>query len=228
MIRVEAVSETNCIVYLGDVIAPDVAARVAAASEVIKAAFGGAVIDLIPSYTSILIQLDILTLSVESCCAQLPALLESIETGAVAGTGRCIAVPVYYGPEVAPDMAAVMQCCGLSRAEVVARHSGRSYRVYAIGFAPGFCFLGQLDETLSVPRKASPSLKVAARSVGIAERQTAVYPAETPGGWHIIGRSCADMLALCSDAEAPLRVGDELSFRDVTREEFLALGGSLS
>ena len=86
------------------------------------------------------------------------------------------------------DLAEVAQACGLGVAEVIALHSAVEYRVGAIGFAPGFAYLGELDSRLQLPRRATPRTRVPAGSLAIAERQTAVYPQASPGGWHLLGR----------------------------------------
>jgi KipI family sensor histidine kinase inhibitor len=115
----------------------------------------------------------------------------------------------------------------LSREEVIALHSGQEYRVYAIGFSPGFCFMGNTDARLKVPRKASPRTRVPAGSVALADRQTAVYPCVSPGGWQIVGRTAVDMLALCQRSESPLQVGSRVRFEPVSLESFVQAGGRI-
>lgn len=222
-----AVSDTSCLLTLGTQINATTASRVRAACALIEQRLGTALIDLVPSYTTVLVEFDPLQLTATQCLQQLadvPALAQASDHDSAA---QCIEIPVYYGDEVAPDMAAVCQHSGLSRDEIIRCHSAPDYRVYAIGFAPGFCFLGTLDPRLQQPRRAEPRPKVPAGSVAIAEQQTAVYPLDTPGGWHLIGRTTQDMLALCSAERQPLRVGDHIRFVPVARTDFVAAGGSL-
>ncbi|HEX5576948.1 MAG TPA: 5-oxoprolinase subunit PxpB, partial [Gemmatimonadaceae bacterium] len=110
------------------------------------------------------------------------------------------------------DLDEVARQTGLTTEEVVRIHSGRDYRVYVLGFVPGFAYLGTLDARLSLPRRASPRKQVPPGSVAIAELQTAIYPSATPGGWHLIGRT--DVKLFDPDSEAPslFRVGDTVRF----------------
>ena len=104
-------------------------------------------------------------------------------------TGGVVEVPVCYGGEYGPDLPAVAEFAGCSMEEVVARHTGREYRVYLVGFVPGFAYMAEVDATIAAPRRASPRTAVPAGSVAIAGGQTGIYPAVTPGGWNIIGRT---------------------------------------
>lgn len=120
---------------------------------------------------------------------------------------------------------------GLSPTQLIDLHQSVDYRVYAIGFAPGFAYLGELDQRLATPRLVSPRPKVPQGAVGIADRQTAVYPAESPGGWNILGL-CPTALfkpecAGTAEALMPFAVGDRVRFQSISRNEFLALGGQL-
>lgn len=227
--RIQPLTESSCIVYLGDGIDEEVSARVCRAAERIRRHLGPALLELVPSYASVHVELDLSLLSAADACTALGGLLAGIDADRQPlPAPRRFEIPAYYGQEVAPDLPEVERHTGLSAADIGALHCARPYRVYAIGFAPGFCFLGTTDARLLIPRKASPRRQVPAGSIAIAERQTAVYPAPTPGGWQIIGRTCIDVLALFSDAERPARVGDEVRFVAVTRETFLHAGGVIS
>ena len=136
-------------------------------------------------------------------------------------------MPVYYGPEVGLDLDEVCDYSGLSRDEVVRIHSEQTYRVYAIGFSPGFAYLGITDQRIALPRKATPRQKVPTGSVGIAGSQTAIYPSATPGGWQIVGRTPQKMIDWDSDSLALVAVGDKVRFRSIDRQQYLELGGSL-
>ncbi|MDX2348894.1 MAG: carboxyltransferase domain-containing protein, partial [Porticoccus sp.] len=115
----------------------------------------------------------------------------------------------------------------LSVDEVIALHQAQEYRVYAIGFAPGFAYLGQVDERIAAPRLATPRPQVPRGAVGIADRQTAIYPAVSPGGWNLIGLCPQPMFDPNNDPSMPVQVGDRVRFRGIDRQTFLDLGGEL-
>ena len=112
-------------------------------------------------------------------------------------------------------------------ADVINIHTATEYRVYAIGFAPGFAYLGQVDERIAAPRLATPRLKVPRGAVAIADQQTAVYPAESPGGWNLIGMCPTPMFDPLRDPPMPVAVGGRVRFEAVDRATYLELGGEL-
>jgi KipI family sensor histidine kinase inhibitor len=152
--------------------------------------------------------------------------LARLEAGATE-SGRTVVLPVYYAPESGEDLENLAAGAGLSTEEVIAIHSDTEYRVYAIGFAPGFAYLGQVDERIAAPRLATPRQRVPRGAVAIADRQTAVYPAVSPGGWNLIGRCPLRMFDPDAQPSMPVTVGDRVRFEPVSRARFLELGGSL-
>jgi inhibitor of KinA len=133
---------------------------------------------------------------------------------------RTVEIPVCYGGEHGPDLAEVAKGCGLSTSEVVKLHVSRTYHAYFLGFAPGFAYLGELPEEIATPRLETPRKKVPAGSVGIAGRQTAVYPFATPGGWNLIGRTPLTLFRSDRKKMSLVEIGDQVQFRSITREEF--------
>ncbi|MEQ8514779.1 MAG: allophanate hydrolase subunit 1, partial [Chromatocurvus sp.] len=129
--------------------------------------------------------------------------------------------------ESGADLNAVADRAGLSVGDIIDLHSGTEYRVYAIGFAPGFAYLGELDERLTTPRLTTPRQRVPRGAVAIADRQTAVYPAVSPGGWNLIGSCPQRMFDPARDPSMPVGVGDRVRFCPISRDEFLRAGGSL-
>jgi KipI family sensor histidine kinase inhibitor len=121
-------------------------------------------------------------------------------------------VPVRYGGADGPDLDDVASRCGCAPEEVIARHTGRTYRVFMVGFMPGFAYLGPLDDRLRLGRRPSPRLRVPAGSVAIAGEQTSIYPLETPGGWWIIGRTSLRVFDATRDPAALLEVGRAVRF----------------
>ena len=220
--------ENALIAYLGDETSPEVSGRVQAAAIAIEAALGDKLIDLVPSYASLLVIYDALRtdhMSVSTCIREAVGNLESNTT---TNEGQTIALPVYYAPEVGEDLQALATRANITVEEVIQIHSAMEYRVYAIGFAPGFAYLGEVDERIAAPRLATPRTKVPRGAVAIADRQTAVYPAVSPGGWNLIGRCPVRMFNPDSDPIMPVSVGDRVRFEPIDRTRYLELGGELS
>lgn len=218
--------ENALIAYLGEETSPLVSAQVQAAALAVEGALGSDLVDLVPSYASLLIIYDPLRTDHLSVAHRVrEAVANSVGTGA--SEGRTVVLPVYYHPEVGEDLPALAERAGLSTDEVVALHSGGEYRVYAIGFAPGFAYLGQVDERIAAPRLATPRQKVPRGAVAIADRQTAVYPAVSPGGWNLIGRCPVRMFDPQAEPIMPVQVGDIVRFEAIGRQEYLSMGGEL-
>lgn len=137
-----------------------------------------------------------------------------------------IEIPVYYGEEAGWDLSNVAKQCQLSTNEVIKLHSQQIYRSYALGFTPGFCYLGTLNKQLVLPRKATPRLTVPKGAVAIAEQQTAVYPNSSPGGWHIIGQTPVELYQQNHETFTPLiNVGQQIKFIEIDKTTYLELAG---
>jgi inhibitor of KinA len=133
--------------------------------------------------------------------------------------GRDIRIPVCYEGEYAPDLEAVARLTGLSRGEVIDLHCSVTYRIYMIGFLPGFPYMGKIEPRLEIPRKPRPA-PVIAGGVGIAGMQTGIYPLNSPGGWQIIGRTPVHLFDRNTDPPILLRTGDRVRFYPVSLAEF--------
>ncbi|WP_233254425.1 5-oxoprolinase subunit PxpB [Salipaludibacillus keqinensis] len=133
---------------------------------------------------------------------------------------RKLTIPVLYGGEKGPDLGVVAQHSDMSEEEVIQRHESSIYRVYMMGFAPGFPYLGGLDESIATPRRQTPRNFVAAGSVGIAGPQTGVYSIDSPGGWQIIGHTPVKLFNPLQKKPILLRAGDEISFQSVSEQEY--------
>jgi KipI family sensor histidine kinase inhibitor len=224
--ELHSVGENAMMLYLGERASPEVSARVQAAARTVEAALGDDLVDLVPSYASLLILYDPMTtdhLSVAQRTREAIANLDAVDIS----SGNLVVLPVYYAPEAGEDLEALAERAGLAVDEVIALHAGSEYRVYAIGFAPGFAYLGEVDERIAAPRLATPRQRVPRGAVAIADRQTAVYPAVSPGGWNLIGRCPVRMFDPDARPPMPVSVGDRVRFEAVTRERYLALGGEL-
>jgi KipI family sensor histidine kinase inhibitor len=136
---------------------------------------------------------------------------------------QLITIPVCYDKIYAPDMDALATAKGLSRQEVIELHSNTDYLLHMLGFSPGFLYLGGLNPLLVYPRKAIPSARVPAGSVGIGGNQTGIYPQETPGGWHIIGRTPISLFNPNLASPCVAQPLDKVRFKSIDSREFLAL-----
>ncbi|MFN2327322.1 MAG: 5-oxoprolinase subunit PxpB [Chromatocurvus sp.] len=223
--KIHTAGENALIVYLGDAPGKEVAARVRALASALPDALGEHLIDMIPSYASLLVVYDALAtdhMHVRHCIRGL-----TLDGDSDDDSGRCVELPVYYSEESGADLKDVASRAGLSVSDVIDLHSSTEYRVYAIGFAPGFAYLGELDERLKTPRLKTPRQRVPRGAVAIADRQTAVYPAVSPGGWNLIGSCPLRMFDPDRDPSMPVSVGDRVRFQPISRDEFLRAGGEL-
>lgn len=220
--EIRTAGENALIAYLGEAIDEAVLGRVQRFAAALAPRLGRELTDLIPAYHSLTLVYHPRRISRSA----LVRLLREIDLeDAPPPAGRLHELPVWYGAPGAPDLPRVAERAGLSEAEVVALHSNTAYRVYAIGFAPGFAYLGIVDPRLATPRLATPRLRVPAGAVGIADRQTAVYPLPSPGGWNLIGRCPLPLFDPRRTPPTPFAVGDRVRFRPIGEAEFRALGG---
>ena len=196
----------------------------ALAAAVIDAAPAGSV-SCVPGYNTLLVHFRPELLS-RSNCEQL--LQRHLAAKPSRRAERApLSIPVYYDPSVAPDLEWLANHAGLSVSEVVAQHSEQIYHASANGFAPGFCYLGEVPENLAAPRLDTPRRVVPKGAVGIADRQTAVYPAASPGGWRIIGHCPIALFDQRTTPPNKINIGDRVTFEPIDRERFIALGGVL-
>jgi len=144
-----------------------------------------------------------------------------------AEVGHLVEIPVYYGIEVGPDLERVAQLHNISIDDVIRLHTARDYHVFAIGFAPGFAYMGEVDPALRTPRLETPRTQVPVGSVALADQQTAVYPVVSPGGWNILGRTPVKMFDPERADLCPVATGDRVRFVPISRAAFLAAGGML-
>jgi len=149
--------------------------------------------------------------------------VEGVEASAESFEGELVEIPVVYGGEYGPDLEFVAKHSGLSVDEVIEIHSKPVYRVYFLGFLPGFAYLGGMDERIAAPRLERPRLKVPSGSVGIAGKQTGIYPIESPGGWRLIGRTPLRLFNPEKEPPTLLQPGDRVKFVPVDEYEFREL-----
>jgi inhibitor of KinA len=181
------------------------------------------VVDVVAAYASVAVFFDLDRTNFGSAAAHLRRLAAEAGSPGAAPEGRRHVIPCCY--ESGPDLGRVAAQTGLSAEEVVRRHTAAEYTVYAIGFCPGFPYLGYLPpELCGVPRLPAPRLRVEVGSVGLTGRQTGIYTEARPGGWNLIGRTPLRLVDV-ADSYFPLRAGDRVAFRRIDEAEFQALRG---
>jgi len=224
MLRVEVVAIDCLMVRLFDVIDEANMPWMLAASVRLREVFAANLVDLVPSYTTLMVHYDLMALSPDQARALIVRAMTDLSPDALASGTRHV-LPVWYDLSVGPELTLLSNRSGLSVEEVIRRHCGREYQVFALGFAPGFAFMGLVDDVLAAPRLNTPRKRVAAGSVGIAERQTAAYPVVSPGGWNLIGRTPALLFDRERDGYSLMQPGDTVRFEAVDHAEFMRLGG---
>lgn len=221
--KIEIAGDNALMIYFAGAAGPMPTAHIQAAREILLRELSGIVRELVPGFASLLVIYDPWRIRPRLLCRRITTLLADL-SGAQLSAGKALELPVYYS---GPDLALVAGQSGLDTDAVIARHSGVDYQVQAIGFAPGFAYLGDLDERLALPRRSTPRLRVPKGAVAIANRHTAVYPQASPGGWHLIGLCPTPLFDPDRQPPMPFAVGDSVRFRAIDRGEYLALGGQL-
>jgi len=222
--RIEVVAIDCLMVRLFEVIAEANMPWMLAATQRLRQGFGAALVDLVPSYTTLMVHYDLTVLNPAQARELIGQALTDLQPQA-RGSGHCHVLPVWYDLSVGPELSLLSRRSGLAVDEVIRRHSAHEYQVFALGFAPGFAFMGLVDESLATPRLNTPRKRVAAGSVGIAERQTAAYPVVSPGGWNLIGRTPTQLFDRDRDGYSLMQPGDTVRFEAVDHAEFIKLGG---
>ena len=224
MISINDASENSIIVYFGSETSDSISNQINAFCIHMKTNYQTYIIDLISSYASVLLIFDVPNISHSEIKrivrASLAKLEKSSKKSGVSEEKQVITLPVLYGGENGPDLSTIAKNAGISEREVISIHESKPYLVYAIGFAPGFAYLGEVDPKIATPRLETPRQTVPKGAVAIADRQTAVYPAESPGGWNIIGICPIPMFNSLSPPYMPVSVGDTVKFESIDENQF--------
>jgi KipI family sensor histidine kinase inhibitor len=216
--RLALFGDSTLVLQLGDTIDPIVNARVIALAAAAREAGWAGVRDIVPTFRSVAVAFDPVRADAARIAADLEHLARVVEP--IVEDREPLAIPVCYGGDLGPDLDALSHGAGCRREDVVDLHASVTYRVYMLGFVPGFAYMGVVDSRIRASRHTAPRVRVPAGSVGIAGAQTAIYPMETPGGWQIIGRT---PVAVCDLARAEpflFRAGDRVRFEPIDRETF--------
>lgn len=214
--------DASLVVAFADRLDAAVNARVVwLAAEVRRADLLG-VRDIVPAYHSLAVYFDPLRTDTSNLTAFLDvSAAASRDASPVAANVHD--VPVCYGGSYGPDLEEIAATTGLSEAEIVARHAQPVYRVFMIGFTPGFAYLGPVDAAIAVPRRATPRVRVPVGSVGIAGPQTGIYPSETPGGWQLVGRTPVRPFQPVGPDPFLFKAGDAVRFVPIDADEYRRL-----
>lgn len=223
--HIEVASVDSVILYFGNKVDKNIAKKVKNAYLCIKDLNDDGIIEIIPSYSSILVTYNILKYDFY---AIKKLLNEKIDLNtSIKYEDNIITVDVYYGEDVGFDLLDISKKTNLSVDAIIKLHTSKLYDVYAIGFAPGFAYLASVDEKIAIPRLDTPRKNIPKGSVAIANTQTAVYPQSSPGGWNIIGRTTFEFFDKTIDELTPVKVGDKIKFNPISKDEFIKQGGKI-
>ncbi len=227
--------DSALIVQLGEGISPSVHQKVQALSMLLNTYPFDGFIESVPAFNNITIHYDPVLVhhtqlnnlannqssltSFQIVCSNINELIQQIDDTQKV-EARLVEIPVLYGGEYGPDLDDVAAYHNISPEDVIRTHTQSDCLVYMLGFAPGFPFMGGMDERIATPRRETPRLSIAPGSVGIAGKQTGVYPLETPGGWQIIGRTPLDLFRPDLSPPTLLQAGDKIKFVQISPEEY--------
>lgn len=214
-----APGETSAHVYFGEGIDPKINRRVHAAAAQLRAMGLGGVLDLVPGYTSLYIELD----GRRTTAGEVQRIVDELPDPPTdeAGPGSLVEIPICYGGRFGPDLEPLAMESHMSAQDVIDLHCAHEYDVFFMGFTPGFAFMGTVDDRIARPRLAVPRQAVPAGSLGIAGNQTGIYPVKSPGGWRLIGMTPLQMVGLSpAGPRMLLQPGDRVRFHAISEEEF--------
>ncbi len=217
--RYMPLGDSAFIIQVGDSISEENHSNVMGLKRMIEASGQRGIIEVVPAYCDLVVHYDPSVIQY----VELLQLLKSCEAGMEFNhqpDGEIVEIPVRYGGEMAMDLEELAIEKGMSPQEICEIHSGQQYRVYMIGFMPGFAYLGGLDQRLHAERLKTPRIRIPAGSVGIAGSQTGIYPLDSPGGWRIIGRTPVRLFDPVFGEPFLLKAGDIIKFRAISGAEF--------
>lgn len=219
MLRIVPAGESALIVEFDERIDPTVNAQAIALAESIQAAALAGVRDVVPTFRSVAVFFDPLRTDYDALVDRLER--EGARPPAPSDRARePVRIPVCYGGDFGPDLPAVAAFAAITEEEVVALHTAATYRVFMLGFVPGFAYMGTVDQRIAMPRHSTPRVRVPIGTVGIAGVQTGIYPAETPGGWQLIGRTPVKPFDAQRAEPFLVRAGDAVRFYAIDRREY--------
>jgi inhibitor of KinA len=219
ILRVAAAGDAALLLEFPPRIDPEINARAIAVAAALQRRCGTALRDAVIGYHTVTAYFDPLAVDARWMESEMRAAAAEINDPPVR-PGAIVEVPVCYGGDLGPDMGDVARFGACSEEDVVAIHSGQTYRVYMVGFVPGFAYMAEVDSRIAAPRRAVPRTSVPIGAVAIAGGQTGIYPAATPGGWNIIGRTPLKAYDPARAEPFLFRAGDAVRFHPIDRGEF--------
>ena len=221
-IKIKTAGDSSLLVEFGQEISPAINRKIAGLVQLIREQQIAGIVDMIPTYCSLLINYDPRVVLYDELAQRISALTK-LELTSGSQRKRVYEIPVCYGGKYGPDLALIAQHAGLSEEEVIRIHSSSDYLIYMLGFLPGFTYLGGLDERIHTPRLPNPRLKIEAGSVGIGGSQTGIYPLDSPGGWNLMGMT--PVKTYDPNREKPILVeaGEYIRFVPVDEAEYLRI-----
>lgn len=223
-IRFFCMGDRGLLLEFGDEIGSEVNEKVRRMTLATQATPVEGIVETVPTYRSLLILYNPLILSIDELKKRLKGIEEGLQQTPFPEP-KLTRIPVLYGGSYGPDLEEVAKYHRTSREEVIRLHCSKPYFIYMIGFMPGFPYMGELPQELVTPRLKTPRLSVPAGSVAIAQRQTGIYPMESPGGWHILGRTPVKLFDPEKEPPALLRMGDLVQFYQISEKEFKEWNG---
>ncbi|MBI1988417.1 MAG: 5-oxoprolinase subunit PxpB [Betaproteobacteria bacterium] len=225
-VRFLPAGDSAVIVEFGDRIDRLLSERVLRLSALVRAAKLPGVIETVPTFRSLMVHYDPFATDSASLTVAIENLLDSSRGEAKPVT--LWRIPACYAASHAPDLAEVAQRTGLGMEEIVGLHSNTRFHIYMLGFVPGFPYMGDLPEAMVLPRRADPRVRVPPGSIAIATSMTAIYPLESPGGWHLIGATPIRLFDPRRSRPALLSAGDAVRFEPITVREFDAIRAAVA
>ena len=226
-IKIHTAGDSSVLIEFGQEISPEINAKITAFVHLMKAQHVEGVKDMIPAFTSLLINYDPRVVNYGALKERLEKLLK-LEVSQETAPSRIFDIPVCYGGAYGPDLADVAAFHGVSEEQVIQMHSGRDYLIYMLGFLPGFAYLGGLDKMLATPRLDSPRVRIEPGSVGIGGEQTGIYPMASPGGWRLIGQTPLSLYDEEKENSVPYEAGDYIRFVPITPEQYEQIASEVS
>ena len=211
--------DSAIVMEFGNEVSKEINAKIRQVIKLVEEEKIDGIIELTPTYRSLTVKYDPIKISYKDLVNKLKE-FENVESDNSENKVKLVEIPTVYGGEYGPDIAFVAEHAGLSEEEVVKIHTGTDYLVYMLGFAPGFTYLGGMDEKIATPRLKSPRLKIAAGSVGIAGSQTGMYPSESPGGWQLIGRTPLKLYDENKEPPVFVNAGDYIRYVSISEDEY--------
>ncbi len=218
-IKILTAGDSSLLVEFGKEISPDINRRIAATVQLMREQNIEGVVDVIPAFCSLLINYDPRVIRYEQMKKRIEGLV-SVDVRTGDQTRKIFEIPVLYGGEYGPDLPYIAEHAGLSQEEVIRIHSSADYLIYMLGFLPGFCYLGGLDERIHTPRLANPRIKIPAGSVGIGGSQTGIYPLDSPGGWQLMGMTPVKTYDPNRDVPILVQAGEYIRFVPIDEAEY--------